>query len=129
MTTQDDSESPLDILVMPRWKCKSCGVVSREIDLLTAPSPFDITDSLTGCPNCKSCSDGFDRLCDEDGCNDESHCGWSTGDKSDRWGGYRITCGLHMATHNAEVTGGPLAADPVERNVRCSTAQTTESEK
>ncbi len=57
-----------------------------------------------------NCSDGFDRLCDEDGCNEESHCGWPTGDKSDKWGGYRMTCGMHMATHNVMVSGLPQAS-------------------
>ena len=98
----------VDRNVMRRWKCRSCGEVSREAELLTAPSPFDETDTLTGCPLCKGCSDGFDLLCDEDGCIQEAHCGWPTGDKADRWGGYRNTCGQHREPHNvrANLTKG-----------------------
>lgn len=92
------------------WKCRSCGAVSVETELLTAPSPFDSTDTLTGCPECKGCSDGFDLLCDEDGCADPAGCGWPTGNYSDRWGGYRNTCGKHMKPSNPPAKRAPKAS-------------------
>lgn len=81
-----------------RWRCTNCGTTTLGPELLTAPSPFDADDVLSGCPKCKQCSDGFDLLCDEPGCNSVAGCGWPTGDDSDSWGGYRNTCGKHMAT-------------------------------
>lgn len=95
METGISENGRVDRKVMRRWKCRSCGDVSRETELLLAPSPFDDTDTLTGCPSCKGCSDGFDLLCDEDGCMQEAHLGWPTGDKADKFGGYRNTCGKH----------------------------------
>jgi hypothetical protein len=79
-----------------RWRCGACCAVNLEPDLPTAPSPFDPTDTLTACPNCKQCNDGFELLCDEPGCNVVAGCGWPTGDDQDEWGGYRNTCSLHM---------------------------------
>ncbi len=76
-------------------------MVSLQIELLTAPSPFDDTDTLTACPSCRSCEDGFDLLCDEAGCNDEASCGWPTHNDTGEKTGYRNTCGKHMKTHNA----------------------------
>lgn len=78
-----------------KWKCKACGAVSLEGELLTAPSPFDTNDTLSGCPECKQCSEGFDLLCDDPGCSAIAGCGWPTGDNLDEWGGYRNTCGKH----------------------------------
>lgn len=78
-----------------RWRCKACNQVSFESDLLTAPSPFDHTETLTGCPKCKSCDEGFSMLCDEHGCNREVNCGWPTGVLDDPWSGYRHTCSAH----------------------------------
>lgn len=79
-----------------RWKCNACGTVTLEPELLTAPSPFDDTDLLTACPNCKQCDEGFELLCDESGCDAVAGCGWPTRNNADEWGGYRNTCGKHM---------------------------------
>ncbi len=79
-----------------RWRCGACCAVNLEPDLPTAPSPFDPTDTITACPNCKQCNEGFELLCDEPGCNVVAGCGWPTGDDQDEWGGYRNTCSLHM---------------------------------
>lgn len=79
-----------------RWRCRVCNHISTSTELLTAPSPFDPTDALTACPNCKVCDEGFEALCDEPGCTLEAGCGWPTGDMTDAWGGYRRTCSRHM---------------------------------
>ena len=81
------------------WECKLCNARTPEPALLRAQSPFDPDDTLTGCPECKQCDDGFALLCDEPGCTSEAGCGWPTGDESDVWGGYRNTCYKHMASH------------------------------
>ena len=77
-----------------RWRCEECGTVTPEPLLLKAPNPFNPSDVIVGCPRCKSV-DQFERLCDEPGCTRNVSCGWPTGDESDSWGGYRMTCGKH----------------------------------
>lgn len=96
------------ILEKRRWRCMACGTKTPEPNLLTAPSPFDADNTLTGCPECRQCDEGFELLCDEPGCDSRANCGWPTGNDGDAWGGYRNTCGKHM-TANAEVSGRPLA--------------------
>lgn len=78
-----------------RWRCKECSVANPESKMLTAPSPFDASATLTACPSCKTCDEGFELLCDEPGCDREAGCGWPTGDANDEWGGYRNTCFNH----------------------------------
>lgn len=79
-----------------RWRCRACCEVTLEPGLLTAPSPFEPSDTLTACPRCKQCDEGFELLCDEPGCNVVAGCGWPTNNDADQWGGYRNTCGPHM---------------------------------
>jgi hypothetical protein len=74
-----------------RWRCEVCQTVTQEPDLLTAPNPFDPTETLTGCPNCKQAEARFALLCDEPGCNREASCGFPVE------GGYRHACGTHRA--------------------------------
>ena len=57
---------------------------------LTAPNPFDPTDTLYGCPACKRV-DSIQQACEIDGCFELSTCGTPTKD-----GGYIRTCGKHM---------------------------------
>ena len=78
-----------------RWHCRVCNHIIMEPDLLSAPSPFLSTDVLVGCPHCKQCDEGFDLLCDEEGCNSIVGGGFPTGDDNDQWGGYRNTCSKH----------------------------------
>lgn len=86
------------------WKCRACGIASLEPELLKAPSPFNSDDELVACPRCLQCSEGFDLLCDEPGCNKHAGCGWPTGDDNDEWGGYRDTCAKHMLRIAEEIT-------------------------
>ena len=76
-----------------RWRCRDCGDISLEVDLLRAPNPFCPDQNILGCPECKSVGD-FARLCDEPGCCNEVMCGFTT-TEGDEFGGYRMTCHEH----------------------------------
>lgn len=72
-----------------KWQCVCCAAVSVESELLRAPSPFDASDELVGCPACKS-AEGFVELCEMDGCLRGATCGGPGED-----GIYRRTCSPH----------------------------------
>ncbi len=74
-----------------RWRCNSCGAITLEPALLTAPNPFDDRQTITGCPGCAEVGD-FEELCDELGCTRAAGCGFPAGPE---WGGYRRTCYEH----------------------------------
>ena len=78
-----------------RYKCCECSEIVSEGEVLRAPSPFDATDILIGCPNCKSV-DSFELLCDEPGCNNTVVCGWPSPQ------GYRRTCHQHSIWNRDE---------------------------
>lgn len=93
-TAMDDSSEavavPFDRHVRPlRWLCQSCDWVGGDAELLRAPSPFDATDMIVGCPKCKAVED-MASACDEPGCTSEATCGFQA------HGGYRRTCGAHL---------------------------------
>jgi len=67
-----------------RCQCNSCGAIVHEIDLLTAPHPFDHDNVIRGCPRCKNC-DPFDRVCDVAGCLNVSSSGNPFPDGTYRW--------------------------------------------
>jgi hypothetical protein len=71
-----------------RFKCVQCGSICNEGEYLTAPNPFDTTDTITGCPTCKGV-DSLVTACDEPGCTREATSGWAG------TAGYRHTCGEH----------------------------------
>jgi hypothetical protein len=73
------------------WRCRDCGTISLEHELLTAPSPFNPADSLVACPECRQCQEGFDPVCDEPGCEEIAEFGWPDGS-----GQYRFTCSQHV---------------------------------
>lgn len=73
---------------MNRYKCMECSNIHDETALLQAPNPFDATDTVCGCPSCKSV-DSEVLVCDEPGCNKEASCGWQSPT------GYRHTCYEH----------------------------------
>lgn len=72
-----------------RWRCEECKKIFNESELLQAQNPFDIHQTISGCPNCKAVED-FINICDEPGCDREATCGFPTPS------GYRRTCGDHM---------------------------------
>lgn len=71
-----------------RWMCE-CGEVSTDSQLLTAPNPFDPSETLAGCPRCKTANE-FDLLCAIPECKRLATCGGPSAD-----GVYRQTCGDH----------------------------------
>lgn len=73
---------------MGRWYCEECRTVHAADKLLTAPNPFDGSDIIHGCPQCKSI-DHFALLCDVPKCQQITTCGWPSPD------GYRQTCYTH----------------------------------
>lgn len=82
--------------------CEHCGWKGPGDDQLTAVSPFDPDDNISGCPACK----GIDcclAACDEPGCWRSVTCGTSTPL------GYRHTCSRHKpAVEAAKAAGGEL---------------------
>jgi hypothetical protein len=57
-----------------RWLCSECGHICYDEYILTAPSPFDPSDNITGCPHCKAV-DSFGGACAADGCRLEASGG------------------------------------------------------
>jgi hypothetical protein len=80
-----DATEPLPM----RWLCRCCAWAGWDAELLMAPSPFDASDTLVGCPKCKAAGE-LDNACDEPGCNQIATCGFPSPI------GYRRTCGKHM---------------------------------
>lgn len=72
-----------------RWKCKECGHICRQSEVLTAPSPFADTYELVGCPHCKS-AESLHAACAIEGCTKDGSCGGPGND-----GVYRQTCYEH----------------------------------
>lgn len=91
-----------------RWRCVHCSAVTPDSGLLVATSPFDPDDTLTGCPKCKQCNEGFDEMCDEPGCGDAASCGWPSS------GGYRRTCYAHMKKEDGGVVSAHTPVDALD---------------
>lgn len=70
-----------------KWRCE-CGFLVFASELLTAPNPFDVEDTLHGCPLCKRVN-ALERACDEPGCGNLSCAG------TPHPGGYKFHCHLH----------------------------------
>lgn len=70
-----------------KWRCTECDNIVHE--LLSAPNPFDTTETISGCPVCRSV-ECFRLVCDEPDCEQLVSAGWPTPE-----GGYRRTCGKH----------------------------------
>jgi hypothetical protein len=73
---------------MDKLLCEDCAWHGLQSEMLTAPNPFDATDTIHGCPKCKSVQSLL-VACDEPGCWRETSCGTPTPS------GYRRTCGQH----------------------------------
>lgn len=59
-----------------KLQCKLCGKNLHSNEMLSAPNPFDADDILKACPDCKQITDGFDHICDIDGCKNFAGCGF-----------------------------------------------------
>lgn len=80
-------------------RCVECGWRGHENEMLLAPNPFDATDTVAGCPKCKSV-DSLVSVCDEVGCDKDVNCGWPSGQ------GYRNTCIEHTDFFNEGESNG-----------------------
>jgi hypothetical protein len=69
--------------------CECCDWRGTTDQLLSARNPFDQTDTIQGCPNCRQVGD-FVVACDEPDCWREVTNGTPTP------AGYRSTCSKHM---------------------------------
>lgn len=65
-----------------------CDWRGTDKEMLEAPNPFDATETVTGCPDCKDVNT-LQEACDEPDCWEFSSCGTPTPT------GYRRTCGKH----------------------------------
>lgn len=81
-----------------RWLCQSCGWNGDDDELLRAPNPFFLEDTIVGCPNCKVV-ENMANACDEPGCDKEATSGFPDP------GGYRRTCGLHFQWFSGPIGG------------------------
>lgn len=71
-----------------RTVCRECGWMGRNAQILSAPNPFDPTDEVNGCPNCKAVSSLL-VACQVDKCRKEASIGFP------KDGGYVNACGDH----------------------------------
>lgn len=71
-----------------KWQCDECGWMGKSDDLLKAANPFDLGDTIAGCPKCKTIG-AFSEICDEPECKKFAGCGWPSSE------GYRRTCFEH----------------------------------
>lgn len=69
--------------------CTECNWKGMACEQLEADNPFDPEDVIVGCPKCFSVNT-LRGVCDEEGCWEESSCGFPTFDN-----GYRRTCSKH----------------------------------
>lgn len=74
--------------MIQKVECKECSWSGFGYERLRAQNPFDPSESIEGCPQCKS-TESFTVLCDENGCQRPVACGTPTPD------GFRWTCGEH----------------------------------
>lgn len=79
----------MSYLEKDKYYCKTCEVVLKIDKLLKGKHPFNLTQEVTGCPNCFSI-DSFYPVCDEPGCTETASCGVTTIE------GYRSLCGTHI---------------------------------
>ncbi len=67
-----------------RWLCAECDHVSLDSEILRAPSPFDDTDEIVGCPKCKA-AETLVWACHSDGCVRVASIGEPWPDRVYRW--------------------------------------------
>jgi len=70
------------------WKCEVCGKICTSDEILKADHPFDECEFIYGCPKCRDI-DTFQMICEHEGCERVSTCGFPTKD------GYKNLCGEH----------------------------------
>jgi hypothetical protein len=73
-----------------RIQCKACAWTGLMKDLLSAGNPFNVEETIFGCPECNQCTAGFDNLCCLHDCKELAVCGFLT-----TTNGYLFTCHEH----------------------------------
>jgi hypothetical protein len=86
-----DHDKTIGAMMEQKVRCRDCATIFNATEFLFAPSPFDPEVELAACPHCRQCDEGFDRLCDEDGCVELACMGWPS------WGTYRRSCSKHWS--------------------------------
>lgn len=74
---------------MNKCFCQECGWQGTFGDVLEAPNPFEATETITGCSDCKAVDGTIRTACYETGCWREATCGTNHPD------GYRCSCFKH----------------------------------
>lgn len=69
--------------------CQNCDWHGLVSEVLRAPNPFDIEETMPGCPKCKT-PNRIAMACEHDGCWEGITCGTPLED-----GRYALTCGKH----------------------------------
>jgi hypothetical protein len=72
-----------------RWRCDNCDMIWKKSELLEGENPFNKTEIIKGCPNCKE-ANNFTAMCEVEGCHRE----WS-GSGPGKDGDWWTTCYEH----------------------------------
>lgn len=88
----------------PNWVCTECGSVYMESEVLVALNPFQLWETIYGCPACRE-PNSFAECCDEEGCETPWTFGWNSPS------GYRCTCNQHAPTYSFDAP--PFDSDEV----------------
>ena len=63
----------MDTITVKRSKCGVCDLICNNDEFLTAINPFDESDTIIGCPECKSI-DSMVPVCDITSCTEVVSC-------------------------------------------------------
>jgi len=85
-----DSQTSHLFMIEKTIRCTNCNWVGPGESLLFAVNPFNVEETIHGCPECKQCTEGFDALCYIEGCKELGGCGFPTNAH-----GYLFTCHKH----------------------------------
>lgn len=80
-----------------RWKCRECGHICTDDEILKEHHPFKDGDLIWGCPSCLN-AECLERACEVEGCERLASCGWPGED-----GEYHHTCGEHDRSFQKDV--------------------------
>jgi hypothetical protein len=85
-----DSQTSHLFIMEDKVQCRECYWIGLRKNLLFGVNPFNVEETIHGCPECKQCTDGFDGLCYIEGCEELAGCGFPT-----KAHGYLFTCHKH----------------------------------
>jgi len=75
-----------------KFRCQErrCNWVGEESEILYFQNPYNESEKIGVCPECRTIETSIWQACDEQGCNRTASCGVPTPE------GYRNTCYDHM---------------------------------